>query len=366
MKNVIIILIIALGLVQQSKSQLNKSQSSLGVQWINYTTSDGLIDNNVLAIAIDKQGYKWFGTSHGVSKFDGVKWTNYTTTNSGLINNFVNSIAIDLNNNIWFGTPGRGVSKFDGANWTSYTRANGLVCDTIFTINIDSQGDIWFGTWGGGVSKFDGTKWLNYYDIAKIKGQAIGYDNIRTIVIDKDGNKWFGTSFSGIIKFDGTNWTTYLANIGVYSSAIDAKGNKWFGTDEGASCFDGSNWITYTKSFVKTQLQSQTKPTYAYYSVPNKMPGNTYISGKGIAGGEVTAIFIDSIGNKWFGTDNDRKGTYAGGVSKFDGVDWVSFTNPIGMLNDRIHAIVIDAQGNKWFGTANGVSKFIESVSKKK
>ncbi len=88
----------------------------------------------------------------GVSEFDGSKWINYTTSD-GLVNNWVNAIAIDANGNKWFGTIG-GVSRFDGINWTNYTTTNGLAENYVITISIDAVGNIWFGTTGG-VSKLE-------------------------------------------------------------------------------------------------------------------------------------------------------------------------------------------------------------------
>ncbi len=84
------------------------------LNWIAYTTTNGLANNNVSSIAIDKQGNKWFGTAAGVSKFDGTNWTTYNTSN-GLVCDSVNTIAIDAQGSKWFGTE-NGVSKFDGAN----------------------------------------------------------------------------------------------------------------------------------------------------------------------------------------------------------------------------------------------------------
>ena len=39
-----------------------------GTNWTTYTTSDGLVGNYVRAIAIDKEGNKWFGTDEGSFK----------------------------------------------------------------------------------------------------------------------------------------------------------------------------------------------------------------------------------------------------------------------------------------------------------
>lgn len=90
-----------------------------GTNWTTYTTSDGLAGNVVTAIAIDADGNKWFGTGNyneqggadgtGVSKFDGTTWTTYTTAN-GLVSNNIKAIAIDTEGNKWFGTDS-GISK---------------------------------------------------------------------------------------------------------------------------------------------------------------------------------------------------------------------------------------------------------------
>ncbi len=68
-------------------------------EYIKFTSADGLVNNIVFSIAIDSAGNKWFGTSEGISRFDGTNWTSYTTDG-----NNVNSIAIDSEGNIWFGT----------------------------------------------------------------------------------------------------------------------------------------------------------------------------------------------------------------------------------------------------------------------
>jgi len=70
-----------------------------------------LADDNVVAVAIDGAGHKWFGTiGGGVSEFDGSTWTTYTTTH-GLADNNILAIIIDAQGHIWFGTFG-GVSEF--------------------------------------------------------------------------------------------------------------------------------------------------------------------------------------------------------------------------------------------------------------
>src|SRR5665647_106808 len=61
--------------------------------------------NFVYSIAVDPKGKIWAGTYSGLTVFDGSKWTNYTDSHTNLANNLqVLSIAFDLHGNKWFGT----------------------------------------------------------------------------------------------------------------------------------------------------------------------------------------------------------------------------------------------------------------------
>src|SRR5690349_5184448 len=59
-----------------------------------YGVAQGLAHNSVHCIYQDSKGYMWFGTSEGLSRFDGYKFTNYTTRD-GLEHNNVNDITED-------------------------------------------------------------------------------------------------------------------------------------------------------------------------------------------------------------------------------------------------------------------------------
>ena len=78
--------------------------------YVKYFSGDILSCRHITAAAVDANNVKWFGTYRGVSSFDGVTWTIYSTTN-GLANNHVYAVAVDADNVKWFGTD-EGVSSF--------------------------------------------------------------------------------------------------------------------------------------------------------------------------------------------------------------------------------------------------------------
>jgi ligand-binding sensor domain-containing protein len=119
--------------------------------------------DKVYSICIAPDGTQWYGTDLGVARHTGSKtlenWTVFNTAN-GLIDNFVQSIALDKKGNLWFGTKG-GVSVFDGSSWISYSLNDGLSSNNILCIKADKNGIIWLGT-DNGVMSFNNGELIIY------------------------------------------------------------------------------------------------------------------------------------------------------------------------------------------------------------
>jgi len=76
-------------------------------------------------------------------------------------------------------------------------------------------------------------------------------------------------------------------------------------------------------------------------------------------------IGFDPSGNTWCATEPEVYYDYGGGgyivgggVSKFDGFNWVTYnTKNSGLASVQVYAVAIDSKGNKWFETyEDGVS----------
>jgi two-component sensor histidine kinase len=68
--------------------------------YIEFTTKDGLAGNTVYDMCQDKDGFLWFATEAGVSRYDGNSFSNYTTKD-GLPDNEVLKIYGDSQGRIW-------------------------------------------------------------------------------------------------------------------------------------------------------------------------------------------------------------------------------------------------------------------------
>ena len=138
-------------------------------QWNYFSTSDGLVSNQVSALAFDDQGRVWIGTSGGsglsVLDYGGTladksddNWTTFRTLD-GLADNVVNFLAKDKLGYIWIATP-QGINYWDG---TILRRLFGLIDSFVQAILVDPSNNKWFGT-SGGVSMVDrdNFRWAHY------------------------------------------------------------------------------------------------------------------------------------------------------------------------------------------------------------
>jgi len=95
---------------------------------------------------------------------------------------------------LWFGTS-EGISRYDGQRFFNITKEDGLADNYIVTIYGGSDGKLWFGTEEGGVSVYDGTTWMSLDT-----RDGLASNEIRNIYEDKKGTLWFGTS-KGITRY---------------------------------------------------------------------------------------------------------------------------------------------------------------------
>lgn len=92
----------------------------LSAQSFNYgfkhlTTDQGLSHDVVHCITKDAQGFVWFGTMNGLSRFDGIQFRNFVNNSkdsTSLVSNYVTTLVSDSAGYLWAGTS-NGVCRFD-------------------------------------------------------------------------------------------------------------------------------------------------------------------------------------------------------------------------------------------------------------
>jgi hypothetical protein len=124
-------------------------------KWIQFTTKDGLGDDDVYAVAVDKVNRVWIGhLNHGVSVWNGEKWKNYGLLD-GPLGDRVFAIAVcPTDGDVWVATD-CGLARYSVAkeDWDYYTRASGLPSNQIQCVAFAPNGDILVGTQCDGIAR---------------------------------------------------------------------------------------------------------------------------------------------------------------------------------------------------------------------
>lgn len=297
--------------------------SQTNYTFTNFTTAQGLPQNNIKCVAADNSGNIWFGSTAGLTKYNGTSMTTYTTSN-GLADNTVNRIFVAQNGDILIAT-NNGLSRFNGTTFTNSLTGNIIRCV------IEAQNlEIWAGTSGGGVKRFT-TTWLTY-----TTSNGIPHNFVNTMTQDLNGNIWIGTS-EGAGKFNGTTWTTHTNINGlnneadqIISSTCDQNGTIWFGSKPsfniggGVTSFNGTTWTHFNTT-------------------------------QGLVGKQVEDMISDKRNRKWFVTFNN-------GTSYFNDDNYPQYTfttlnNSGGLISNQVQGVAVDPSGYVWFATISGVSR---------
>ena len=81
------------------------------VSFSHITVANGLTDNNIQSVCVDKNGFLWIGTSDGLNVYDGYTVTNFKRRDyPEIASNNVIHLTCDTRNRIWLGTA-------DGITW---------------------------------------------------------------------------------------------------------------------------------------------------------------------------------------------------------------------------------------------------------
>ncbi len=293
----------------------------------NYTTKDGLVNNEVIAIEQDKQGYIWFGTRVGISRFDGRAFNNKLIP--AIYQNFstASTLEKDNNGNLIATALMQGVflEQNDGSfkhcadfplriGQNAYSSARCLPDGTILV--------------GGGssISKIVGD---SIKDIDDFGGDFILFE---TLQLDKQQNIWFGgVKGAGILQLADTNskllFISELKNKWVWSILFDDQGNLHVASTQGYYRIEFEQPFRWGGKYRVVQPFEELKDV----SVRN--------------------VYIDQEKNVWMCTMPD--GVYR---TKGDSIT-LHLTDKNGLASSSVLSMLQDHEGNYWFGTFNGLSK---------
>jgi len=222
-------------------------------------------------------------------------------------------VSTDLTNTLWVGTK-NGCAVFVKDAFKIFTKDNGLADNMVNALATDKSGKTWICT-DNGASVYQNGEWKTYTSKDGLAG-----DKVQCIAVAPNGTVWLGTN-KGISSFDGAQWASHSMKTGLSwndtkAIAIDPRnGSVWAAVgDKDINSYNGKEW----KVFMEV--------------------------GEGIIG-----LMVDTQSRVWIST--------ASGLMKFNGDEWVTDAQKLGITAAAPSQLYRDEKGNLWFGMESGVLK---------
>ncbi len=275
-------------------------------KFIQFSVNEGLPSSNVYCAYQDNEGYMWFATDKGVSKFNGKKFINYSTV-------------------------------------------NGLSDDEVFRIFQDRKGRLWFATANGEVSYYFNHKFFNSFNDTLLKKIRLNTyiwqifeDTDSTIWFVANNNKTYSLSQNNIIAKD-----SITAMLGLFQTSLKT---KYVVSRRSVFPLSKKNNYNYYNQFNESR---RSLSSHFYFDKPNNdlflargnellflHLGNKNHEALCKLSGEI--IFIDEVDrfNIWVGTHNGVYIISKKGVIKRH---WLE--------NFSVTGVFTDHESNTWFTT---------------
>jgi signal transduction histidine kinase/ligand-binding sensor domain-containing protein/DNA-binding response OmpR family regulator len=312
-----------------------------------FSQEDGLSNNQIHCAFQDKRGFMWFGTSQGVSRFDGYRFTRFVNNpadTSSLRGNLVRVIFESSGGELYVGTENGGLNLYnrDLEIFSHlFDRFDNLYLQntSVNDIREDNQGRLWIATDDGLLLVKNKKDLVRVIPDESRNARQFAHNFIRVITFDPFGNLWMGTNRGVFVLDTARNRVRPFdlpvpesLNEEVWELTTDPDGKIWIGTyDNGIFIIHGTGEIE--KHFF-----------------PN--PGNNRSR-------TVRSIVRDPKGNYWIGT---RGGLYIynnkeGIISSYSHDEREASSLSGNSVLDIFH----DSRGDTWIGTRTGINYLIHS-----
>ncbi len=276
----------------------------------NWDMDKGLASDMSIRLHQCNDGYLWIATYKGISRFDGVRFTNYNFNNTEALSSVtIQGITKDSEGTLWFCSH-KGIVRYKEYVFSKDPNLKELDDENVEALHFDKASNkLWIGTNSKGVFCYDFKKLEPLPSFLRISTSIV-----KTINSDFDGNVWIGTESGEVIRFDGKQFEELIPDerIDVVGEFYPSQlGRVWVATSNGV----------YSIRSNKLKKHKEIKPIRA------------------------STILEDDYNTLWIGT---QQGLYRHNLitGHLD-----SLNEKMGIPNDLIINLLADNEGNLWGAT---------------
>lgn len=318
------------------------------------TTQDGLIQNSVHGLAMDRDGHLWIGTLRGVSRYDGHGFVHFTERNTpGMPSAGITSLAAADDGSIWIGTT-KGLHRLKpGGSGVVYEAGINDYCNKVLSLG---DAVIAGGRWGlvhgrpGHLQQVGPP--LEVQTMAAPAGSALwiaaaqGLWRMPLPLSDPDSRPQLVLP-GGCGMNMATRGQTLWVRVGEDLCQVDARSGvveqRWPGLNADPMLADrqGNLWLTRPTSNGYDSLGVLDAGLGQFVPCP---------PGSGIPGAVTSAGLEDPTGTVWWGT-------FADGLARLRPRLVRSFDTRDGLPHRDIRAVQASPQAGLWVSTAGGTAR---------
>ena len=366
-----------------SISQQNAAFHSIQVK-------DGLPNQAIWQINQDKSGAIWFGTTQGVAKFDGSKFTVYKSKAgepNSLSDNLIRSLLVTNRGKLWVGTHFGGVNQFH--TWSNSFRPfqfnpskfNKPLSNEILSLVEGNNENIWVGTANGLIEMNTISRKIERLIYSENNSESIPHNKINTLMNARSGKLWIGTPLGVAIMDEKSDQISRFElplakQPNIRSIHESDNGQFWIGTGSGLYSYNQkSKKVSRITGIKDPVILSITSDLYGNIWVGTQLNGIYIIREENVTSGHasinykydkgsnhslrdntIMSLFRDESGVIWIGT-------YTSGVS------WIApRTLNFGLYDDSknslsclaspiIYSIYPEPDDSLWLGTRKGLHR---------
>jgi len=319
-----------------------------------YTVKDGLVDNQVFALAPGREGTLWIGTRNGFSRFRAGDFNAYRPED-GLSQSTVFAVYEDREGWLWVGTK-QGLNQFVDGRAVPFTQREGLPSNNAGPLLVDRGGMVWVGSLDKGLARYDGHKFT-----VLDSRNGLASDSVLALAEDAGGAIWAGTD-RGLNRLeDGRVTATFTRAQGLPGNSIRAihrssDGELWVGTEAGLACFEQGRFISMVSSppgavraMGEDSHGNMMVATERGVFVRNGTAGFREVQQNGGSIRDVDTFYLDSDGLLWMGS----LGSGLRLMDKNGKLTAISMAD--GLFDGEIFGILTDAQDHFWMACSRGL-----------